>query len=566
MFNKMKVRKRLTTGFILVALIASVSGIAGLVSMSIISARYDNALTNFGFAQGDIGMAMTAFADSRSSMRAAIGYTDADIIQSMKEGYANNKATFESYFEAIGSTMVTQDGKNAYAAAEDALVGYWELAQEVLDEGSTTDPAASAHAQMKLFTEVSPHYDRVYAALTHLMDVNVEKGDATQAQLAALQVTITLLIIVAIVVAFAASTVLGRSLAGNIEKPLHALQKRFKDFAQGDLDSPFPVSESQDEIAEMVEEAKAMAETLNLIVADLSRFMEEMAKGNFALNTTIEEKYVGEFRNLLLAIRQMNRQMNTTLQQVEDAAQQVSTGSENLAQSATALAEGATEQAGAVEELTATITNIAESVEKTAHDLEEANVSATAYAKKADQSREEMEALVSTMGRINETSQKIENIISDIESIASQTNLLSLNAAIEAARAGEAGKGFAVVADQIRQLAEQSAKSAVDTRVLIEGALQEIAQGNTVAQQASVALEEVVDGIKDIAASSESLSMQSADQANAMEQASAGVNQISEVVQANSAAAEESSATSEELSAQAISLGELVQQFTLRRD
>jgi methyl-accepting chemotaxis protein len=177
-----------------------------------------------------------------------------------------------------------------------------------------------------------------------------------------------------------------------------------------------------------------------------------------------------------------------------------------------------------------------------------------------------MTALTDAMGRINETSTKIENIISDIEDIASQTNLLSLNAAIEAARAGEAGKGFAVVADQIRKLAEQSAQSAVDTRQLIEGSLQEIAEGNKAAESASAALEEVVEGIKEIAEESKMLSEQSAEQARAMEQAESGVNQISEVVQSNSAAAQESSATSEELSAQAVSLNELVGQFVLRKD
>ena len=83
-----------------------------------------------------------------------------------------------------------------------------------------------------------------------------------------------------------------------------------------------------------------------------------------------------------------------------------------------------------------------------------------------------MTAMVDAMTRINETSKNIENTISEIEDIASQTNLLSLNASIEAARAGEAGRGFAVVADQIRQLAEQSTKSAVDTRELIEGSLE----------------------------------------------------------------------------------------------
>ena len=119
------------------------------------------------------------------------------------------------------------------------------------------------------------------------------------------------------------------------------------------------------------------------------------------------------------------------------------------------------------------------------------------------------------------------------------------------------------MADQIRQLAEQSSKAAVETRELIEGTIQEISEGNKAAERAASSIENVVQGIEKIAVSSKNVSSIAADQAVAMKQAEEGVNQISEVVQSNSATAEESSATSEELSAQAICLDELIGKFIL---
>lgn len=407
-------------------------------------------------------------------------------------------------------------------------------------------------------------YDNVYAALKNIMDIKVNKGNQVQATLK--MVMYILLVVIVAIIAFSIymSTHLGRKIADNIEKPVAALAERLKKFAAGDLDSEFPENEVDDEIAYMNAVAKEMAADLNLIISDMSRLMDEMAQGNFKIKTDIEDMYVGKFVNLKDAIRNMNRKMDATLKSVDESAQQVTVGSENLAQSAQDLAEGATEQAGAVEELQATIATLTEQIAAVAENLEQTSDKAVSYAKNADASKVEMHTLMEAMQHISDTSKKIENIISDIESIASQTNLLSLNAAIEAARAGEAGKGFAVVAEQIRMLADQSAQSAVDTRTLIEGALNEIEEGNTVAIKAAESLDSVVQGINEIADTSKQLSENSNVQIAAMREAEKVIEQISEVVQSNSAASEECSATSEELSAQAEAMSELISQFTLR--
>lgn len=562
-FKKLKIEKRLMKGFRIVSLVASIAAVLGVVAMLVIANRYDSALKNYGFAQGEVGKALVTFADTRSSVRGIIGYDDMGIVESLSEADKVNREKFNKYWADVEQRITGKDERALYTEITEELGEYWEILDSVMEVGKTTDAESSLKAQQMAVDELSPMYDELYGDMVELMDLKVEGGKELESGLGILEIILFVVIVVLIVVGVLISNKLGRGIAKSIAGPLNALSERLRTFAKGNLSEPFPEVDSEDEVADMIREAKGMAEDLDAIINDAGTLLGAMADGNYAVRTEIEEKYSGDFAALIQAMRQMNHQMNTTLHQIGEASNQVSMGSENLADASQALAEGATDQAGSVEELQATFANITEGVQKTAEHVEESYRQAQKYAAEADKSRGEMEAMVSAMNRINETSERIENIISDIEDIASQTNLLSLNAAIEAARAGEAGKGFAVVADQIRKLAEQSAKSAVDTRQLIANSLEEIAEGNEAAERAAASIEEVVKGVKQIAESSRKLSEISAEQANAMEQAEAGVNQISEIIQSNSASAEESSATSQELSAQAVSMSELVGKFVL---
>lgn len=562
--HELKIRERLSKSYLQVIFIASISAIVGIIALLVMTRMYNNALNNYGFSQGDIGKAMTAFSGARSEVRAAVGYMDEDIISDAKDTYYTRKDSFQQYLDDIESSMVTQAGKDAYNQIVKDLDGYWDLSDQLIEEGSTTDQEISKKVQRREADELGPAYQVVYNDLKDLMDVNVQKGDQTEAILAVMEIIVVIIIIAVIILSVLSGRRLGNQIADGIAKPLQQMSERLKTFAEGDLDSEFPEHDAKDEVAEMIETARQMADNLNVIISDSGRLLNEMADGNFAIATDHEERYTGKFNDLLIGIRNMNRKINDSLHQVEETAEQVSLGSGNMAEAAQSLAEGATEQAGAVEELQATIADITANVEHTAADLQKSHADARKYADDADHSREQMHAMVEAMQRISESSMKIENIISELEDIASQTNLLSLNASIEAARAGEAGKGFAVVADQIRKLAEQSAASAVSTRELIEGSIHDVEEGNKAVVLVSETLDEVIKGINDIADTSKSLSENSQSQATAMEQAEQGVNQISEVVQSNSAMAQETSATSEELSAQAETLDNLVRQFKLR--
>lgn len=562
--HELKIRERLSKSYLQVIFIASISAIVGIIALLVMTRMYNNALNNYGFSQGDIGKAMTAFSGARSEVRAAVGYMDEDIISDAKDTYYTRKDSFQQYLDDIESSMVTQAGKDAYNQIVKDLDGYWDLSDQLIEEGSTTDQEISKKVQRREADELGPAYQVVYNDLKNLMNIYVQKGDQIESVLAVMEIIAVIIMIAVIILSILSGRRLGNQIADGIAKPLQQMSERLKTFAEGDLDSEFPEHDAKDEVAEMIETARQMADNLNVIISDSGRLLNEMADGNFAIATDHEERYTGKFNDLLIGIRNMNRKINDSLHQVEETAEQVSMGSGNMAEAAQSLAEGATEQAGAVEELQATIADITANVEHTAADLQKSHADARKYADDADHSREQMHAMVEAMQRISESSMKIENIISELEDIASQTNLLSLNASIEAARAGEAGKGFAVVADQIRKLAEQSAASAVSTRELIEGSIHDVEEGNKAVALVSETLDEVIKGINDIADTSKSLSENSQSQATTMEQAEQGVNQISEVVQSNSAMAQETSATSEELSAQAETLDNLVRQFKLR--
>ena len=562
--HDLKIREKLSKSYMQVIFIASISAIVGIGALLIMSRMYNNALTNYGFSQGDIGKAMTVFADARSDLRGAVGYDEEGIVKDLKEDYYVKQDSFNTYLADVEKSMVTKAGRDAYNQLLANLDGYWELSDELIEIGTTTDEAGCKEAQERAVKELKPMYEAIYNNLKDLMIANVQKGDQLESFLAVMEIIVVIIMIAVIILSVLSGRRLGNHIADGIAKPLRQMSERLKTFAEGDLDSEFPEYDAKDEVAEMIEMAREMADNLNGIISDSGRLLNEMADGNFAIATDHEERYTGKFNDLLVGLRNMNRKINDSLHQVEETAEQVSMGSGNMAEAAQSLAEGATEQAGAVEELQATIADITANVEHTAADLQKSHADARKYADDADRSRDQMHAMVEAMQRISESSMKIENIISELEDIASQTNLLSLNASIEAARAGEAGKGFAVVADQIRKLAEQSAASAVSTRELIEGSIHDVEDGNKAVALVSETLDEVIKGINAIADTSKSLSESSQSQATAMEQAEQGVNQISEVVQSNSAMAQETSATSEELSAQAETLDNLVKQFKLR--
>ncbi len=566
MIKKEKIEKRLVRSFFTVSSITAIAAVVGLIAIVVICLRYSYALHNFGFAQGDIGTSMFQFADLRSSLRGAIGYDEQSAIDAVTQQHTEMRAAFEQSFQQIEKTIVSEDGRKTYDAIEAELDDYWKLDSEILALGATTDRELCKQAQDLAMSELSVKYNSIYEKLEELLDVKVKEGNKLSGYLMAACWILVGIIIITIAVAMMASMKIGKKISKKISDPLGELGIRLETFAAGDLTSPFPEINTGDEVEEMGKNAVHMADNLSAIIHDMDTILGKMSGGDYTAKSEVPDRYTNDFQKMYQSMRTLKSQMTKTLTSIGEASEQVQAGSGNLADASQNLAEGATEQAGAVQELHATISDITATMGKSVESADESYMKAQKYANEADSSREEMAEMMAAMKRINDTSTRIGNIISEIEAIAAQTNLLSLNASIEAARAGEAGRGFSVVADEIRDLADQSAKAAVDTRELIENSIKEVTEGNRVAERVADSIKSVVDGINQIADFTQNLKVMVNDQAEAMRQAEIGVNQISEVVQSNAATAEEASATSQELSAQSVILDELIGQFVLQTE
>ena len=343
--------------------------------------------------------------------------------------------------------------------------------------------------------------------------------------------------------------------------PIVKVSEQMTELAAGDFHTELAVTVDDSEVGNMAGSIALMKQNMTAMIQEISDVLESMGDGNY--NISIEQDYVGEFGQIKESFLKICEKMRETLSTIREVAQQIDSGSEQLAYAASDLAEGSTEQAGKISDLVSLVDNMYHSMEHSANEANETVKLSSRASHVLITGNEKMQELKETIGQISKCSEEIGEIIRTIEDIASQTNLLSLNASIEAARAGEAGRGFAIVADQVKDLADQSAKAAGESDKLIERTVMAVEKGIEIADEAALSMDEVMQGAKEATDKMGQMSELLTNDVNNMNHINENIIRVADIVDNNSAASEETAAVSEEQKAQVESMVNLMDQFKI---
>ena len=432
-------------------------------------------------------------------------------------------------------------------------------------EEEAMDKAGSGDTQAAISYVFGEEYESTVQEITATTDNCIND---IQARMVQKQNTLNLIMITTMVIFILCFLTIARKIVTTLTFakqelliPIVKVSEQMKVLAQGHFDSRLDLPEDDSEVGIMVQAVHFMNDNFTKMITEISEILGQMGQGNYRVEPT--EEYVGDFVQIKDSMVKIIADMKKTLSTIQVSAQEIDGGSEQLAQAATDLAEGCTAQASKISEASQMIDAMAKSIEEKARVAQEtADISKQSAQTVAD-GNAKMQELKVAIGEISKCSEEIRSIIQVIEDIASQTNLLSLNASIEAARAGEAGRGFAVVAEQGKNLAEQSTEAAGETTKLIESTIDAVNKGIAIAEETEASMDQVME-------EAEASTKRMVDMAQALQAEVSSVQQIDEniahvagIVDNNSASSQETAAVSEEQSAQVHTMLQLMHQFQI---
>lgn len=514
-FYNMKISVKILLGFFMVAIIAVVIGIQGILNTNKISELDTQLYEKMTKPLEDVIKISNSFSSIRVNVREILLTDDLSKIQEISNTIKETSNEFDLSVNKISDTTLTTEGLEIVKQIKASKIKCMDVINRTIQlkiENKKEEATSVLYNEGKI---VLGELNTAIGNMTTLKLNLAKETSDSNTQIASSTTTITIIVLaIGVIMAI----LIGIFISSTISKPVHKIIKIADKVADGDFDVTINVN-SKDEIG-----------------------------------------------LLSASFRKMTDKLNNTMCYINSASEQVASGSKQVSDSSIALSQGAMEQASAIEELTASIEEISAQTKMNAENATNANEIAERAKVNAENGYGQMKEMQNAVDEINSASTSIYKIIKVIDEIAFQTNILALNAAVEAARAGQHGKGFAVVAEEVRNLAARSAKAAKETTDMIEGSIKKAETGTKIANETAEALNKIVENTVQVADFIGQIAVASNEQAEGIAQINAAVMQVSTVVQTNSATSEESASASEELASQAEMLKDQVSQFNLKRN
>lgn len=436
------------------------------------------------------------------------------------------------------------------------LVPLEELAMESVQNGDLETAQASVFSE-----EYGDTVEQINSVTDETIESILARKDAELEKLRILQLVMEIVFAASFVYVVLQMFFTVRFAFKELLRPIQKVSKQMEVLAEGNFHTELDLKENESEVGKMVKSVSFMKKNLSGMVAEITGTLEQMGDGNY--NIRLEQEYVGEFVAIRDSFIKIGEQMRSTLLTIRNASGEINSGTEQLAFAAEDLAKGCTDQAMQVADLMSVIETMTESMEQNAKAAEESAEIAADASETLEKGNKKMQELKEAIAEISVCSEQIGTIIGTIEDIASQTNLLSLNAAIEAARAGEAGKGFAVVAEQVKNLANESAKAAGRTTELIETTVSAMNKGIAIADETSENMKEVMASTTVATEKISQIVEMLERDVEKMHNVNESIEQVSSVVDNNSATSEETAAVSESQKHQVEAMVEIMNKFII---
>lgn len=557
--KNLPIKKKLMNSFMVIVVISILTSFISLICLQIINDRYKDAMNNYGFSQGQVGLLGIKVEHSYSMVKEIIvvgNTSDVDRIKTIKED-------IEKCNEDINLLLQNIDKENLQNDKEQELINniksdiesYEQVKDRIIELGINNK---TAQASQLLRGQGNPAMDLLTVDISELLSIKIEQCNLLINRLNRLRIIFVMIILATIALSVIFAMKSSKYLSDVIGNPIIKMSKIAKRICDGDLDVEIQC-ESNDEIGELAQSFSKMVIAIKSYISEISSILGDISNGN--LNCSIEEEYKGNFIEIRKSLENIIISINNIFENIGQATIDVKANSEKAAEMAELLSDGSRNEKDAVRELCISIDQINKQVNKNADNAVNTSTITNTLAANIENSNIMMDKVIEAMENIENSSKSIITIMNTINDIAERTNLLALNAAIEAARAGDLGSGFAVVANEVKGLASQSADAARETNNIIKESIKAVNNGKLLVYDTANTLNESLKNVSKTRELSEYIEDSSKEQYESIAIVNERINKITETINRTVEVAENSAISSEELKSQSSKLEMMINKF-----